>query len=424
MLEGDAERREWTLNGPHLTGFSIYHAIRDPRDGTLYAATNFFEGGTVHRSSDNGETWERAEELGLPEGGELKLNATWHVEPGGNGELWLGGDPGVLFRSDDQGVTWQVNEGILHHKTRDQWNPGAGGMCLHSINVDPDDAKRMVIGISAAGVFRTDDGGETWEPANKGTSADFLPDVAAGGRPVRPQGAHPSREARPALAAEPLRRLPLRRPRHLVGAARRERAAERLRVRADARPARPGRGVHDPRGERDEPRRAEQPARRLPHARRRLLVGAAEERAAAAGVGRRAARGVGVGRAASRTASTSARRPARSWLPPTAASRGTRPLAGCRRSSRSRPRSGRNQAPVRCSRARRAGSVSSRATRRRSATRCARCPCTTSASTSTASCAGSSTCSSTATTCAAAAASRPRSDADSQVLVVTAIAGG
>ena len=69
-----------------------------------------------------------------------------------------------------------MNEAILHHETRDQWNPGAGGMCLHSINVDPDDAKRMVIGISAAGVFRTDDGGESWEPANKGTSADFLPD--------------------------------------------------------------------------------------------------------------------------------------------------------------------------------------------------------------------------------------------------------
>ena len=189
VLEGDAERREWTLNGPHLTGFSVYHAIRDPRDGTLYAATNFFDGGTVHRSSDNGETWERAEELGLPEGGELKLNATWHVEPGGNGELWLGGDPGVLFRSDDQGVTWQANEAILHHETRDQWNPGAGGMCLHSINVDPDDSKRMVIGISAAGVFRTDDGGETWEPANNGNVGRLPARRAAGGRPVRPQGA-------------------------------------------------------------------------------------------------------------------------------------------------------------------------------------------------------------------------------------------
>jgi photosystem II stability/assembly factor-like uncharacterized protein len=197
VLEGDAERLEWTLNGPHLTGFSVYHAIRDPRDGTLYAATNFFEGGTVHRSSDNGETWERAEELGLPEDGELKLNATWHVEPGGNGELWLGVDPGVLFRSDDKGATWLANEGILHHETREQWNPGAGGMCLHSINVDPSDPNRMVIGISAAGVFRTDDGGESWEPANKGTAADFLPDpYPEVGQCVHKVFVHPARPDR------------------------------------------------------------------------------------------------------------------------------------------------------------------------------------------------------------------------------------
>jgi photosystem II stability/assembly factor-like uncharacterized protein len=159
-----------------LTGFSVYHAIRDPRDSTLYAATNFFGGGTVHRSSDDGKTWERAEQLGLPEDGELKLNAVWHIEPGGDGELWLGGDPGVLFRSDDKGVTWEPNRAVLEHETRDQWNPGAGGMCLHSINVDPDDPKRLVIGISAAGVFRSDDAGESWEPVNKGTAAGFMPE--------------------------------------------------------------------------------------------------------------------------------------------------------------------------------------------------------------------------------------------------------
>ena len=176
VLEGDAERRDWKPNGPLLTGFSVYHAIRDPRDGAFYAATNFFGGGTVHRSTDLGETWERSEDLGLPEDGELKLNATWHVEPGGNGELWLGGDPGVLFRSDDRGESWQANEALLHHETRERWNPGAGGMCLHSINVDPSDPNRLVIGISAAGVFRSDDGGESWEPVNKGTAADFLPD--------------------------------------------------------------------------------------------------------------------------------------------------------------------------------------------------------------------------------------------------------
>ena len=178
VLEGDAERREWTLNGPHLTGFSVYHAIRDPRDGSLYAATNFFDGGTVHRSSDNGETWERAEELGLPEGGELKLNATWHVEPGGNGELWLGGDPGVLFRSDDKGATWQPNEGILHHETREQWAPGAGGMCLHSIATWPGDPSRLALAISAVGVWLSDDGGQTWRHGNKGLVPRYIPEEA------------------------------------------------------------------------------------------------------------------------------------------------------------------------------------------------------------------------------------------------------
>src|SRR5215213_4168472 len=195
LVRGDDDRRDWQVEGPLLAGFAVYHAIRDPRDGTLYAATNFFGGGTVHRSADGGETWERAEELGLPEDSGLTLNATWHVEPGANGELWLGGDPGVLFRSDDGGRTWEPNRAVLEHETREQWNPGAGGMCLHSINVDGDG--RLVIGISAAGVFRTDDGGETWEPANKGTAAGFLPDeYPEVGQCVHKVLAHPARPGR------------------------------------------------------------------------------------------------------------------------------------------------------------------------------------------------------------------------------------
>jgi len=133
----------------------------------------------VHRSDDGGRTWTRAEELGLPEDSGLTLEKTWHVEPGRAdepGRLWLGAAPGVLFRSDDGGVTWQVNEGLLRHPTREQWNPGAGGMCCHSIQLDPDEPDRLYIGISAAGVFRSEDGGESWTPANKGTAADFLPD--------------------------------------------------------------------------------------------------------------------------------------------------------------------------------------------------------------------------------------------------------
>jgi photosystem II stability/assembly factor-like uncharacterized protein len=180
LLTGDESRRDWKLEGPFLIGWSIFHAVLDPRDGAIHAATNNeVYGATVHRSDDGGRTWSRAEELGLPEESGLKLEKTWHVEPGRAdepGRLWLGAAPGVLFRSDDGGVRWQVNEGLLRHPTREQWNPGAGGMCCHSIQLDPDEPNRLYIGISAAGVFRSEDAGESWTPANKGTAADFLPD--------------------------------------------------------------------------------------------------------------------------------------------------------------------------------------------------------------------------------------------------------
>ena len=180
LFRSDGLRQDWTLEGPHLEGWSVYHAIVDPRDGALHACTNHeVYGATVHRSRDRGKTWESAETLGLPEDSELKLERTWHIEPGHAdqpGTLWLGAAPGVLFRSDDGGATWEVVEGLLTHPTRERWHPGAGGMCCHSIQLDPADVNRLHIGISAAGVFRTDDAGEHWTPANSGTAADFLPD--------------------------------------------------------------------------------------------------------------------------------------------------------------------------------------------------------------------------------------------------------
>jgi BNR/Asp-box repeat len=180
LLHGEEDRRSWKLEGPLLSGWEIYHAMRDPRDGALYAATQSYAyGATVHRSDDLGKSWDRAEEIGLPEDSGLKLERTWHVEPGTEdepGTLWLGGAPGVLLRSGDRGASWDVVKGVLEHPTREQWQPGAGGMCCHSIQIDPSDRNRMYIGISAAGVFRSEDGGESWTPANKGTSADYLPE--------------------------------------------------------------------------------------------------------------------------------------------------------------------------------------------------------------------------------------------------------
>ncbi len=170
----------WRVEGPTLEGWEVFHATVDPRDGTWYAcANNFVYGGTLHRSKDEGTTWDRIEGIGLPEEHDLTLEKLWHLEPGHESQpdvLWLGGAPGVLFRSEDGGSTFEPVKGIVEHSTRDQWNPGAGGMCLHSIQPDPSEPNRIYVGISAAGVFRSDDGGETWQPRNKGTAADFLPD--------------------------------------------------------------------------------------------------------------------------------------------------------------------------------------------------------------------------------------------------------
>ncbi len=167
VLEDGADPR------PLLEGWSVFHAVNAGE--TIYAATNSpFFGPTVQRSGDGGETWERAEELGLPEESGLTLNRAWHVEPLPDGRLLLGGDPGVLFSSGDGGATWQVNRAILEHPTRERWAPGAGGLCCHSIQLAPDGT--LYVAISAAGAFRSEDGGESFAPINKDVAADFLPD--------------------------------------------------------------------------------------------------------------------------------------------------------------------------------------------------------------------------------------------------------
>src|SRR4030095_8370958 len=133
--------------------------------------------------------------LGLPEDHELTLEKTWHVEPGPNGTLWLrGGRRGpppprprpapagagaarvFLSRSPDRGQSGEPVASLIDHPTRERWNPGAGGMCTHSIQFDPENDQRMYVGISPAGAFRSEDSGDSWTPANKGTAADFMPD--------------------------------------------------------------------------------------------------------------------------------------------------------------------------------------------------------------------------------------------------------
>ena len=199
LLRGEGDR--WEVEGPLLPGWEVFHAVLDPRDGTFYAcANNFVYGATVHRSDDRGRTWDRVEGIGLPEDSGLTLARLWHLEPGHASEprtLWLGGDPGCLFRSDDGGATWQPNAALLAHPTRERWNPGAGGLCCHSITLDPNEPKRLWIGISAAGVFRTEDGGETWAPMNVNVAADFMPDPYPDvGQCVHKVLVHPARPER------------------------------------------------------------------------------------------------------------------------------------------------------------------------------------------------------------------------------------
>jgi photosystem II stability/assembly factor-like uncharacterized protein len=169
--------RDGDFAGPELTGWSIFHAISDPLNGALYAASNnWVYGGTVHRSEDGGRRWERSEPIELPG---LELGEIWHVEPGPASEpdaLYLGTAPGALFRSGDSGRSWAPVPGLVEHPTRDRWQPGAGGLCCHSIQIDPRAPERMYAAISAAGSFRTDDGGDSWTPINAGVAADFLPD--------------------------------------------------------------------------------------------------------------------------------------------------------------------------------------------------------------------------------------------------------
>ena len=187
LLAGDESRRRWQLSGPYNPGTDIFHMVYDPRaGGRIFSASNsMWFGPQVEFSNDLGATWEQSTQqprfTDKPEFAEHDGPAVaniWHIEPGIAAEpatVYAGVQPAALFKSADGGVTWQEVEGLGKHPTRSQWMPGFGGLCLHSIALDQDNPDRMWVGISAAGVFRTEDGGENWHPANRGVPADFYP---------------------------------------------------------------------------------------------------------------------------------------------------------------------------------------------------------------------------------------------------------
>ncbi len=183
LFESDRSRRSWKLSGPFLEGWQIYHAVLDTRQSPrLHAGASSDVYGTstfAARLSDRKFTGAKrppippkphpAHEKFYKKWGIPRAPRVWHIEPGHRKDrkvLYAGTAPAGLFRSEDEGKTWDPVPGINEHSTRKDWNPGAGGMCLHSIQVDPADSRRMYAAISAAGAFRTDDGGKTWKPIN------------------------------------------------------------------------------------------------------------------------------------------------------------------------------------------------------------------------------------------------------------------
>jgi hypothetical protein len=177
------DREAWEVEGPYIAGHRIFNAALDQRDGCrLYATDNGDFFGTFLRYSDDlGETWQEPERgIQFPADSGDKLNNIWVVEPGREGEpgvVYAGVDPASLWVSHDRGVTWDLNAALFNLPTRSQWQPGAGGLCLHTIVPDRSNLQRMWLGISAVGCLRSEDGGETWVYANKNTRAGFQPDI-------------------------------------------------------------------------------------------------------------------------------------------------------------------------------------------------------------------------------------------------------
>ena len=220
IFTSDQDRKQWAVSDVLFKGWNMMHMTMDPRDSRLHmAASHFVFGATTHYSDDLGQTWTQAKVApafsrpsksgrpgGTPEeafsGGPLpttpeQVLKVWNIEPGRADEpsvLYAGVQPATLFKSTDRGETWSLNEGLYDHPQRGQWNPGAGGLCLHSIVLDPRDVNRMYVAVSAAGVYRTEDGGQTWQPRNKNVLADFSPDkYPEFGQCTHKLALHPSR---------------------------------------------------------------------------------------------------------------------------------------------------------------------------------------------------------------------------------------
>ncbi len=231
ILESDGKRQNWSVSGPFFAGWEVYHMKGSPANpNRIFASqTSSWSGQIIQRSSDGGKTWETpgggpqkspqgwtvgesnkfvydtSEETGKPLTTHQFYDGTqkpwvfkrvWHLEPSltDPDTVYAGIEDAAIFRSTDGGASWKEMPGLRGHGTGPHWQPGAGGMCLHTIILDRSDPGRMYIAISAAGAFRTDDGGQTWKPINRGLRSQFMPkEDAEVGHCVHHVAMHPAR---------------------------------------------------------------------------------------------------------------------------------------------------------------------------------------------------------------------------------------
>ena len=228
ILTSDGKRQKWDISGPHFAGWEIYHIKGSPVDpNRLHCSqSSSWFGQIIQRSDDGGKTWnipggEKLPSPTDPPGGQSnnfaydtsakpltthqwydgtqhpwEFKRVWHLEPSltDPDTVYAGVEDAALFKTTNGGKTWKELSGLRGHRTGKQWTPGAGGMGLHTILIDPKNPKRIYIAISAAGVFRTDDGGTTWQPVNKGLKSQYIPDPDAEvGHCVHRIAMHPSR---------------------------------------------------------------------------------------------------------------------------------------------------------------------------------------------------------------------------------------
>ena len=162
-----------------FAGEPVEYALRDRRTGRVVAATTSpFYGPKIFYTDDPAGDWEQAEGVALPEGGEEALTRIWVLVAGeDDAVLYAGGDPGVLFTSRDGGTSWELNQALWQHRLAEDWQPGGGGLCLHSIAPWPGEPGKLAVGVSAAGVWLTDDGGASWRRGVDGIVPRYLPDA-------------------------------------------------------------------------------------------------------------------------------------------------------------------------------------------------------------------------------------------------------